>query len=305
MADKPTEFPLFATNDVIGVSGQPNISPPDLPHTEEGWIYQVPVNRQYLNWLHRLYNEWLQWCEQEIVIHANTLISHQMTLDNHTITLNNHTSTINNHETRIGVNEGNISNNSTAISNNSSAIGTNAFNIGNNTTNIGINDSKITDNINDIITLDGRMDTAESDISNNNGRLDNINFRTGNIAVTFNTFVGGMTAIMEYIRIGRQCTLYLPERIDLLNEPLNTVSITPTAGGNWPNIILPKTSGVIILGVIVIDGNRNSGAYVILDNKIQLMKLNSGNNEFYDNMFVDDTQCGMPEQTLVYTSRFD
>lgn len=305
MADKPTEFPEFATQDITGPSGQPNVVEPDTAHKNEGWIYNNPVTRGFLNWLHRLYNEWIQWFEQEIELNKTNITNNTSDISTNTAEISQNTSDIVTNSSNIANNFGNISTNTGNISTNTTNISTNTSNIANNFGNISTNTTNIGNNASDITALDGRVSQNESDISNNDARLDNINFRSGNISVEFNTFSAALTATMEWLRVGRNCTLFLPQRIGTLATASGIVTITQVGGGNWPSEILPKLTDFYVPGVMINNNLTVAGAYRIFDNAIQLMMCDSGDNIYKTNLFLNGSQCGCPQTNLTYTARFD
>lgn len=72
MADRPLDgvtprYPNFATADVVDpVSLEANVQTPSVEVQASGWRRLERPPRYWLNWLHRLYNQWIQWFDQEI-----------------------------------------------------------------------------------------------------------------------------------------------------------------------------------------------------------------------------------------------
>lgn len=72
MADRPLDgatprYPNFATADSTDpVSGEANVQTPSPEVQASGWRRLERPPRYWLNWLHRLYNQWIQWFDQEI-----------------------------------------------------------------------------------------------------------------------------------------------------------------------------------------------------------------------------------------------
>lgn len=62
---RPTQFPDFATTDVVdGTSGQNNVAAPSGPKILQGWDYREKPPRQWLNWLHRFTGLWVRWFDE-------------------------------------------------------------------------------------------------------------------------------------------------------------------------------------------------------------------------------------------------
>lgn len=59
---KPSKLPEWASDDSIvdTTSGQNNVVEPDSGRKAEGWKFNEKPPRQYFNWLHNLYYEWLK-----------------------------------------------------------------------------------------------------------------------------------------------------------------------------------------------------------------------------------------------------
>lgn len=62
---RPTQFPDFATTDVVdGTSGQNNVAAPSGPKILQGWDYREKPPRQWMNWLHRFTGFWVRWFDE-------------------------------------------------------------------------------------------------------------------------------------------------------------------------------------------------------------------------------------------------
>jgi len=65
MADKPTKYPRWATTDVIDpVTGINNAGEPTDEKKLNGYFPQEPVARQWINWLFRTINQWIEYFDE-------------------------------------------------------------------------------------------------------------------------------------------------------------------------------------------------------------------------------------------------
>lgn len=66
MVNKPSDYPIWAENDVVDpVSGQNNVLEPPLEKQLNGWDRLEHPPRNWLNWLGRLTNRWIEWFDQQ------------------------------------------------------------------------------------------------------------------------------------------------------------------------------------------------------------------------------------------------
>ena len=93
----PTEFPQWATNpdgsnsDIVNsTSGETNVVEPDASKKLIGWDYQEAPPREHMNWLHRLYDQWIRWFNQELLLllPASGTVSASIYGSTQTITIN-------------------------------------------------------------------------------------------------------------------------------------------------------------------------------------------------------------------------
>lgn len=62
MISKPSQYPRWASNDVISpVTGVNNVINPPESKKNVGWLDGEPPARNYFNWLHRTTNEWVEY----------------------------------------------------------------------------------------------------------------------------------------------------------------------------------------------------------------------------------------------------
>ena len=65
MAVRPTKYPKWATMDVIDpVTGVNNVGEPTDEKKPLGYFPQEPVSRQWLNWLFRTVNQWIEYLDE-------------------------------------------------------------------------------------------------------------------------------------------------------------------------------------------------------------------------------------------------
>jgi len=65
MATRPTVFPDFATDDLNnGLYGAPNVQEPPLSKKESGWDWGEPPPREWMNWIHRISNNWIKYNDE-------------------------------------------------------------------------------------------------------------------------------------------------------------------------------------------------------------------------------------------------
>jgi hypothetical protein len=109
---RPSAFPDFATDDVTDpVSHQPNVSEPPSDNKTEGWKNGQYPPRQYMNWLHRVVNNWLKWLDSITASH-NTSIG---TLQGQMTTANGNISTLQGQMTTANTNISTLQNEIDAI----------------------------------------------------------------------------------------------------------------------------------------------------------------------------------------------
>lgn len=65
MVDKPIILPEWASQDVVGPTGQYNVVVPPTEVMQEGWRFQEKPNRQWWNWFARTVYDWINWLNQQ------------------------------------------------------------------------------------------------------------------------------------------------------------------------------------------------------------------------------------------------
>jgi len=66
MVNKPSDYPVWAENDVVDpVSGQYNVIEPPPEKQLNGWDRLEYPPRNWFNWLGRYTNRWIQWLDQQ------------------------------------------------------------------------------------------------------------------------------------------------------------------------------------------------------------------------------------------------
>ena len=67
MANRPTDFPEFASADLNnGTGGAPNVVAPSAGKKSSGWDEGERPARETFNWLHRTTNEWLEYLDDQL-----------------------------------------------------------------------------------------------------------------------------------------------------------------------------------------------------------------------------------------------
>jgi hypothetical protein len=67
MITKPTQYPEWATTDVIDpIEGTPNVLEPPKAKKEVGWIPGEQAPNNFMNWIHRLTNDWVKYFDSVV-----------------------------------------------------------------------------------------------------------------------------------------------------------------------------------------------------------------------------------------------
>lgn len=289
MADKPTQFPHFAIDDIIAVSGQLNWAEPPQAVKDEGIGYITATARQHINWALRLCNFWIEWLEQEVVLNTGNIATNT---------------------SNISTNTGNISTNTSNISTNTSDIATNAANIVSvsngvisNANDIASNTGLISTNAGNINTNEGNINTNTSDISTLNT---NLNYADGSKNYDFSNISGGLE-LLEFTKVGRNVTAYLENFIGTTTAATMFLQAFP-ALDNFPASMRPRSYPLWIPCQVVVSGVERLGALRWVDlTQLQLyfLEVYESGGQYFNRLqpnFPIGASCGIREQSITYRS---
>jgi hypothetical protein len=265
MATRPLDgatprYPNFATADSTDpVSGEANVQAPSSEVQVSGWRRLERPPRYWLNWLHRLYNQWVQWFDQEIEAFRIAIVT---TIPGAISGLDGRLDTIEN------------------------------------TVNVTV-DGRLDTVENTVnVTIDGRLDTIETAVNTTiDGRLDNLESFQSNVGAQYSLPYQIGVANMEFAGIGSAnvtangyyilhyaySTSGAPQKVTLRIQGINgvasgTFAKFETATNALPAAIRPQ-SGTARAFSIMVQNNSNyvPGMLYINDNgKVMVQCLVSG-----------------------------
>lgn len=261
MADRPLDgatprYPNFATANVTDpVSGEANVQTPSPEVQASGWRRLERPPRYWLNWLHRLYNQWIQWFDQEVES-FRTVIS--VTIPNQISGLDGRIDTL---ETEVNTN---IPADFSAVDGRLDTLETEV------NTNIPA----------DISGLDGRLDTAETTL----GRYP-LPFAThhGSFDAEFSG-LGSANVSAHFHYVIHSTIDSGPQNVSLWIEGISgtasgSIATFRTGAAALPSTITPESGVVIQVPILVLNnGNTVPGLLYIdgTDGRLTVKVLDSG-----------------------------